>query len=104
MAADNALLEAKFEEALSCATGSVDLGGELGMAQDQVRELQKENALLNASLEQSAHNRALPEITALSAANEKLVAENQTLLAQGERREPMRLTRRPRLCGKRTRF
>ena len=67
--ADKAVLEAKLREALSVKPAAAD-PQELSRAQEEIRELQKENALFQTSLEQVRAKHAQAEIE--TAANEAL--------------------------------
>ncbi len=67
--ADKAVLEAKLREALSVKPAAAD-PQELNRAQEEIRELQKENALFQTSLEQVRAKHAQAEIE--TAANEAL--------------------------------
>jgi hypothetical protein len=82
--ADKAVLEAKLKEALSVQPAAVD-PRELAKAEEKVRNLQKENDLLNVSLDQVKAKPVLaPNTKALDEARQALAAADRKLAEQAK--------------------
>ncbi len=82
--ADNQTLQAKLREALSAQPAAVD-PRELAQAQERLRTLEKDNALLKVTTQQQQEKLASgPDLTALAEAHKRLEAADRVLTRQSK--------------------